>query len=70
MELPGLGDCMVPCVDMVNHVSGGKTNSFYEVDGEGNVVLQLRRGKGVQVGQEVTISYVLFCFVLDAAVRC
>lgn len=59
VDLPGSGHSMVPCIDMANHASGDKANALYETDDEGNAVLQLRRGRKVQVGEEVTISYVV-----------
>ncbi|KAJ5789892.1 uncharacterized protein N7518_006903 [Penicillium psychrosexuale] len=57
LELPGSGLAMVPCVDMANHVSGDGVKALYDVDSEGNAVLQLRWGKSLQPGEEVTISY-------------
>lgn len=56
LELPGSGLAMVPCVDMANHVSGDGVKALYDVDSEGNAVLQLRWGKSLQPGEEVTIS--------------
>ena len=56
LDLPGSGLAMVPCIDMANHVSGDGAKALYDVDSEGNAVLQLRWGKSVQPGEEVTIS--------------
>lgn len=58
LDLPGTGHAMVPCVDMANHASGDATVALYETDGDGNAVLQLRYGKKLQAGDEVTITYV------------
>ncbi|KUM65583.1 hypothetical protein ACN42_g1473 [Penicillium freii] len=57
LDLPGSGLAMVPCVDMANHVSGDGAKALYDADSEGNAVLQLRWGKTLQPGDEVTISY-------------
>lgn len=56
VDLPGSGHAMVPCVDMANHTSGEEVNALYEADSDGNAVLQLRWGKSLQPGDEVTIS--------------
>lgn len=58
LEFPGIGDCMVPCVDMANHASGEGTIALYETDGQGNAVLLLRDDKRLEVGDEITITYV------------
>ncbi|KAL1969478.1 hypothetical protein VTN77DRAFT_8916 [Rasamsonia byssochlamydoides] len=57
LDLPGTGHAMVPCVDMANHASGDATIALYETDEEGNAVLQLRWGKTLHPGDEVTITY-------------
>ncbi|KAK4997095.1 hypothetical protein LTR66_003446 [Elasticomyces elasticus] len=57
LEFPGLGDCMVPCVDMANHASGDATAALYECDGDGDALLLLRDGKILEDGDEVTITY-------------
>lgn len=56
LDLPGSGLAMVPCVDMANHVSGDGVKALYDADSEGNAVLQLRWGKTLEPGDEVTIS--------------
>ena len=56
LDLPGSGHAMVPCVDMANHISGDGVKALYDADSEGNAVLQLRWGKTLQPGEEVTIS--------------
>ena len=56
LELPGIGHVMVPCVDMANHASGKGTGAVYEIDADGNVVLQLRWGQRLEAGEEVTIT--------------
>ena len=57
LEFPGIGDAMVPLIDMANHASGFLTSALYETDEEGNAVLLLRPGKEVKEGEEVTITY-------------
>ncbi|THX65862.1 SET domain-containing protein [Aureobasidium pullulans] len=57
LEYPGVGDCMVPCIDMANHSSGTGTAAIYEVDDQGNAVLLLRDGKTVEENGEITITY-------------
>ncbi|TID18318.1 SET domain-containing protein [Venturia nashicola] len=57
LEYPGIGDAMVPCLDMANHVSGENTMALYESDGEGNALLLLREGVSVDEGREVSITY-------------
>jgi hypothetical protein len=54
LEFPGVGDCMVPCVDFANHASGNATAALYETDHEGNGLLLLR--KDVEESREVTIT--------------
>ncbi|KAL2004113.1 hypothetical protein VTN02DRAFT_6577 [Thermoascus thermophilus] len=57
LDLPGTGHAMVPCVDMANHASGDATVALYETAEEGSAVLQLRYGKQLEAGDEVTITY-------------
>ncbi|CAG8908157.1 unnamed protein product [Penicillium egyptiacum] len=57
LDLPSSGLAMVPCIDMANHASGDGVKALYDADSEGNAVLQLRWGKTLQPGEEVTISY-------------
>ncbi|KAL1619888.1 hypothetical protein SLS54_006487 [Diplodia seriata] len=57
LEFPGIGDSMVPCVDMANHASGDATVALYETDSDGNAVLLLRDGKELKKGDEITITY-------------
>ncbi|KAK3722431.1 hypothetical protein LTR37_002423 [Vermiconidia calcicola] len=57
LDLPGIGHCMVPCVDLANHAAGDDTVANYEKDADGDAVLLLREGKRVDVGAEVTITY-------------
>lgn len=64
LDLPGSGHVMVPCVDMANHASGEETVALYETDEERNAVLQLRWGKKLRQGEEVTITYVKHIFGL------
>jgi hypothetical protein len=57
LEFPGIGDAMVPCVDMANHAAGADTSALYETDSEGNALLLLRDGVNIKEGAEVTITY-------------
>lgn len=56
VDLPRRGHAMVPCIDMANHMSGENVNALYDADSNGNAILQLRWGKTVHTGDEVTIS--------------
>jgi hypothetical protein len=56
LEFPGVGDCMVPCVDMANHASGDATAALYETDDDGNGLLLLRDGKTITEGGEISIT--------------
>lgn len=56
LEFPGIGDSMVPVVDMANHASGDLTGALYEADEMGNALLLLRDGKTLSEGEEVTIT--------------
>lgn len=57
LEYPGIGDAMVPCIDMANHAAGDNTAALYETDDQGNAVLLLRDGFDVKKGSEITITY-------------
>ena len=57
LELAGTGNAMVPCVDMANHASGDQTVALYETDERRNAVLQLRQGRTLRQGEEITITY-------------
>lgn len=57
LELPGIGDAMVPVVDMANHSSNDRYNSRFEIAAEGRVLLLVREGKKITEGEEVTITY-------------
>ena len=56
LEFPGVGDCMVPCIDMANHASGNSTAAVYESDENSNGLLLLRDGKKKKSGEEITIT--------------
>jgi hypothetical protein len=58
LEFPGIGDSMVPCIDMANHAADEATAALYETDGLGNGVLLLRDGFDIKASEEVTITYV------------
>lgn len=57
LEFPGIGDAMVPCIDMCNHAADEATSALYETDANGNAVLLLRDGKNLKKGEEITITY-------------
>lgn len=57
LDIPLLGHCMVPCVDLANHAVGEATVAVYEKDQDGNAVLLLRDGQRVSKNAEVTITY-------------
>lgn len=56
LEFPGIGDSMVPCIDMANHASGNATGALYESDEQGNGLLLLREGVELTHGKEITIT--------------
>lgn len=56
LEFPGVGDAMVPCIDMANHASGDATAALYETDEDGNAILLLRDGKVINNGGEISIT--------------
>jgi hypothetical protein len=55
LELPDVGQCMVPVLDMVNHSS--QPNAYYEHISSSGVSLVMRPDKFLEVGSEITISY-------------
>lgn len=57
LEIPntGIGESMIPCVDMVNHSS--QPNAYYEYASSSGVSLLLRPGMMVTADSEITISY-------------
>ena len=57
LDLPEIGDSMVPVIDMANHSSDDMFNARFEVDTRGNVLLLLREGKSIKEGEEITIQY-------------
>lgn len=57
LDYPGIGHCMVPCVDLANHCAGEDTIALYEKDADGNACLLLRDEKSVRKGEEITITY-------------
>lgn len=54
LEVPNVGEVMIPCVDMVNHCA--EANSYYEPTADG-IALLLRPGVKLGMGEEITISY-------------
>jgi hypothetical protein len=57
LDLPGAGHAMVPYIDMANHASDTESVALYETDAEGRAILQIRQGKELAKGDEVTINY-------------
>lgn len=57
LDFPGIGHCMIPCLDLANHSAGEGTIAIYEKDLEGNACLLLRDGKSLKQDNEVTITY-------------
>lgn len=57
LEFPGIGDSMVPCLDMANHASGELTAARYETSSDGDALLLLRHEVQLRQGDEVTITY-------------
>lgn len=58
IELPrGVGDSMVPLVDMANHASDNRYNARFDIDNYGQVVLLVRDGLRIKSGDEITIMY-------------
>lgn len=56
MDLPGHGSSMVPCIDMANHASKNAAKALFDKDAEENALLQVRPGRTISAGEEVTIS--------------
>lgn len=56
LEYPGIGEAMVPCIDLCNHAAGDATAALYETNSRGDAVLLLRDGKSLNAGNEVTIT--------------
>jgi hypothetical protein len=56
LEFPGIGDSMVPCIDMANHASNDATAALYETDGQGNAILLIRDHFNLNEGDEITIT--------------
>ncbi|KAH8796774.1 hypothetical protein BGZ57DRAFT_920492 [Hyaloscypha finlandica] len=55
LELPGIGECMVPVLDMVNHSS--QPNAYFEHTSSNGVSLLMRPNMVLEVDSEITISY-------------
>ena len=58
LEFPGVGDCMVPCIDMASHASGEATGARYDSDENGNGLLVLHDAKEIKPDDEITITCV------------
>jgi len=57
LELPGVGDAMVPVLDMANHLGDNRHNARFDVGEDGRVLLLVREDRPISDGDEVTISY-------------
>lgn len=57
LELPGIGDAMVPVLDMANHSADERYNARFEIGEDGRVLLLVRGGEKIAGGDEVTITY-------------
>ncbi|EAW07477.1 SET domain-containing protein [Aspergillus clavatus NRRL 1] len=57
VELPESGHAIVPCVDMANHASEDSVKARYDESSTEDALLQLRQGRRICSGEEVTISY-------------
>jgi len=57
LEFPGIGDVMVPCLDMANHAADDATTALYETNNRGDALLLLQDGSNISRGDEVTITY-------------
>lgn len=58
LELPkGVGDAMVPVLDMANHSADDRYNARFEVGEDGRILLVVRDGRQIQTGEEVCITY-------------
>lgn len=57
LELPGIGDAMVPILDMANHSSDEGYNARFEIGSNGEVLLIVRDDKKIAEGHEITINY-------------
>lgn len=59
LELPrGIGDAMVPVLDMANHAADNRYNARFDVDPDnGNVQLLVREGKNIGKEEEIHITY-------------
>lgn len=55
LDLPGLGESMVPCLDLVNHSS--QATAHFQINSKGEVDLRLHKGCFVATGEEITINY-------------
>ena len=61
LEFPGIGDCMVPCVDMANHASGEMTRALYEANDNGDGLLLPYKEHELKAGDEINITFVHSC---------
>jgi len=57
LEFPGIGDSMVPCIDMANHALGELTRARYDIGQDGDALLLLRDDVRMSRDEEVTITY-------------
>ncbi|KAF1815537.1 SET domain-containing protein [Eremomyces bilateralis CBS 781.70] len=57
LEMPNIGDVMVPALDMANHASEEDITARYDVDADGNVMLVMKEEKTGAEGDEIFITY-------------
>ncbi|OBT47375.1 hypothetical protein VE00_02099 [Pseudogymnoascus sp. WSF 3629] len=55
LELPLSGEAMVPFLDMANH--SANANSHYQQGIDDEVLLQVKPGQHIEIGEELTIDY-------------
>ncbi|KAB8290254.1 hypothetical protein EYC80_011120 [Monilinia laxa] len=55
LELPNVGEVMIPCLDMANHSS--TSNAYWEQTSNGDVSLILKLNLHLGQGSEITINY-------------
>ena len=67
LEFPGVGDCMVPVIDMANHAGDSMTTCVYQRDQTGNALLIERPEKELSKGDELNISW---ADIVNDVMRC
>ncbi|KAK5086584.1 hypothetical protein LTR05_003752 [Lithohypha guttulata] len=58
LDLPqGVGDAMVPVLDMANHSADDRYNARFEIGDGGRVLLMVRGGRQIAEHEEINITY-------------